>query len=360
MDNEIRLLEADAGEERVISVRRIAEAVRSGKFRTREGFAPSDFYFAADTIDRSMRVGYQGQPLEFQWSGTGKLTSIAAQIGYREDCASFEDGKSFTRYGRKLLPEVRVGENYTSSNTADKYDTKTLRKYGETWSLPWETWTRDMADLQLLQRRPEDWGASAAYTREYIFTAKWAGDTSTFFTAGNGNYIGNYPLTSANLTRLRNLIVSRMTDPAGNLAPYAGPLYLVVPTTLYDTALELVKSDLVVDGTATAKAPNANVHKGRYTVIENPFLEALDSTQGTTAYYLFADPRFGRPAVRYGFLRGHEAPEMFIRAADVKLLTGGMDEFAGDFNSDTIAWKVRYTLGVDMWDVNGAVMSKGA
>ncbi|MFA6652509.1 MAG: hypothetical protein WCS46_07535, partial [Bacteroidales bacterium] len=109
----------------------------------------------------------------------------------------------------------------------------------------------------------------------------------------------------------------------------------------------------------TASIPVNNPAARSATVVVDPFLEAIDESYGTTGWYLFADPRI-RPAVRYGFLRGYETPSIYVREADARLLFGGAtDPFDGDFLTDEIAFKLRFTFGVDVADWRGAYHSTG-
>jgi hypothetical protein len=334
--------------ERIVSLRRVVEGVRSS--RTREAYGPDDWVHMADTIDRTMRLAY----LQSEFPTSYEV------LGHREDSRSFEDGKSYEIYGVRLAPEVARGADYPSNSPKDRSYTKTLKKFGWTWPLPWESWVRDQGDLRLLASWPRDWGLSARYSMEYRFTSLWAGNT-TYFSAGNGNYVEGAG-TSLSETSLKAAIAkvrSGQRDAAGNEVPYYGPLYLVVPPSLEFTARELVESPVYVGG--SSKMPARNSMQGSAKVVLNPLLPIIDTTQGETAWYLWTDPNWDRPAVRYGFLLGSETPEIFVREADARsLLGGGSDVFRGALSNDSIEFKLRFTFGCDLWDVNGAYMSKGA
>ena len=79
-----------------------------------------------------------------------------------------------------------------------------------------------------------------------------------------------------------------------------------------------------------------------------------------TRWYLFCDPAL-RPAVRYGYLQGYTAPEIFIKSSDaLRMGNGPSDPFDGDFETDDIAFKLRFTWGVDQVDFRGAYCSEAA
>lgn len=334
--------------DRVVSLRRVVEAARSRQVR--EAYGPDDWLHMADTIDRSMRVGYLQNdfPVSFE------------TLGYRADSRTFEDGAIYDIYGVKLAPEVAMGADYPATSAADRSFTMSLKKYGWTWPLPWESWLRDQADLRLLASWPTSWGLSARYSMEYRFVSKWAAN-ATFFSARNGNYVegAGTALSSTSLMTAIQTMRSGGLDPAGNPVPYAGPLTLVVPPALEFTARELLESQVFVGG--ATKAPAKNVLQGSAKLLVVPMLPIIDTVSGDTAWYLWTDPSWDRPAVRYGMLSGSPEPEIFVREADARsLVGGGSDAFQGALRNDAIEFKLRFTFGVDLWDTNGAYMSKGA
>jgi hypothetical protein len=93
----------------------------------------------------------------------------------------------------------------------------------------------------------------------------------------------------------------------------------------------------------------------------NAYLPIIDTTHGKTAYYLFASPSVGRPAVEVGFLRGHEAPEIFIREPNARRVgAGASDPMNGSFDSDTIDYKIRHVFGGTTMDFRTTCASNGS
>jgi len=335
-----------------IELGRYAEAVRQG--RVQEVQTTSDFSFMADTIDRGVKQGYL----------TEDIPAIYETIGWRRDQRTFEDAKDYEINAARLIPTVpEKGEYLPIDPTISSY-TFHMRKYGCQWDVSWEAWLRDGRDLGLLQDVPSAWGLSAKYTRAYLFSGLYAAN-ATLFAADQGNLLsaadfasGTADLTAANLaeaiTTLRNF-----TDPAGNVAVYAGPIYLVVPSSLEFTAKAIVNSPQVQQQ-ATVAMPVSNAMYQAAQVQVDPFLQAVDAVTGATAWYLFADPRL-RPAVRYGFVAGYEQPEIFVKESSARaLMGGGSDPFAGSFATDDIELKLRFTWGQGLVDWRGAVMVDGA
>jgi hypothetical protein len=332
-------------------VKRQQEAMRSG--RVQEVMSTSDLTYLADVIDRGLMVSYLDDsiPITYPMLGKRRDTTTLARAGSGH-------GVDYRLNAARLIPQVAEGADYTTIDPSDESFEAHTYKYGVNWPVTWETWLSDNRDLGLLMEYPQSWGLSARYTQQYLFTSAYAHNT-TLFTAGQGNYMSGAGsnLTAENLATGVNAI-RNFADPAGNVSVYAGPLYLVVPPTLEWTARALVESTVVTTGN-TASIPVNNPAARSATVVVDPFLEAIDKSYGTTGWYLFADPRI-RPAVRYGFLRGYETPSIYVREADARMLFGGAtDPFDGDFLTDEIAFKLRFTFGVDAADWRGAYHSTG-
>lgn len=345
----------DTGD-RLISLRALVRrqkeaATRSG--RVQEVMSTSDLTYLADMTDRGMMVSYLKDdiPITYPVLGKRRDTSTLARAGSGH-------GVDYRLNAARLIPQVAEGASYTTIDPSDESFEARTYKYGVNWPVTWETWLSDSRDMGLIAEYPASWGTSARYTQQYLFTAAYAHNT-TLFTAGRGNYMSGAgsQLDADNLDAAIHAI-RHFADPAGNVSVYAGPLYLVVPGTLEYTARALVESTSIVTGDAITLPANNNV-RGRCTVVVDDFLETLDETYGTTGWYLFCSPAI-RPALRYGFLRGYETPSIYVREADARMLFGGAsDPFDGDFLTDEIAFKLRFTFGVDVADWRGAYHSTG-
>jgi hypothetical protein len=326
--------------------------------RVREAQGLDDFTQFVDVIDRGLVGGYNDVTVPTTYD----------RIGFRADTKDFSTRHDYQINVPRILTRVAPNGAYLSANAADTQYAYTTNKYGNTWSVHWEAWLRDSRDLGLFRTMMQTWGLSARYTAEYVFTQEWAGDTSVLFTGGHGNYVSG-ATTNLSITSLETGIatIRQMTDPSGNTSPYMGPLYLVVPPGLEATANAIIDSpDIVIAGTAgtVTRMGNMNSLRGAATVVVNHFLPVIDTTQGTTAWYLFCDPRL-RPAVRYGHVTGYDQPELFVRSSNARALAASMaagneDPFGGSFDTDSIDFKLRYTFGADQLDYRGAYMSKGA
>ena len=314
----------------------------------REAMTTDDFGYMSDLIDRGVMTGYMDEV----------VPTTYMKIAFRRDSTTFENAKDYRLNAAKLIPRVMEKGEYTPIQPIDENYEFTMYKYGCQFDLSWEAWLRDQRDLSLLGDYPPSWGLSARHTQEYLATSAYAAN-ATFFSAANGN-VGTGVLNEANLDIGITDLRTGRTDPSGNVAVYAGPIYLVVPPALKSTANRIVLStQIVVAGATDINLGNINVMDGAAEVVENVFLPVIDTTNGDTSWYLFAEPRI-RPAMRYGFLKGYETPEIFVKDSDARALAGGgEDPFGGSFLNDDIEFKLRFTFGVDMVDPNGAYRSTG-
>ena len=323
----------------------LTRAMEARGIRAQEVLSTSDFAYMADTIDRGLKAGYMNEEFPVTYP----------TIGWRRDSRTFEDAKDVEINAARLVPRVAQGGEYLPNEPAASEYEFTMNKYGWSYALTWEAWLRDQRDLRALVGYPESWGLSVRYTREYQFTSTFVAN-ATLYTGGQGNS-GTAALDDAALIAGMTWLRSGTTDPAGNAAPYMGPIHLVVPPALEYTAKALVNSTLLVGSTSQ---PANNPMYGAASVLVNHMLPVLDETNGDTAWYLFAAPAL-RPAVRYGFLMGFEAPEVWIRESDARrLLAGGDDPFDGTFDADSIEYKLRFTFGANLVDYRGSYYSTGA
>ena len=127
------------------------------------------------------------------------------------------------------------------------------------------------------------------------------------------------------------------------------PKYLVVPPALEFTARQILTSATKMwvesAGGGATPYPTANVmaNYGLELVVD-PYLPVIDTTN-TSGWYLFADPK-DIAALAYGYLVGHERPEICMKASDkVRIGGGDISPLEGDFASDNILYRVRLCFG---------------
>jgi hypothetical protein len=145
---------------------------------------------------------------------------------------------------------------------------------------------------------------------------------------------------------------------------------LVVPPALEITAMQILQSQLLLaaggDGQANAKLqiqPNKNVLSAMsITLHVNPYLPIIDTFPANKdkTWYLFAKLSSGA-AAQMNFLRGHESPEIVMKNPNKLALSGGTtNPLEGDFESDSMEWRVRHILGGVQVDPRMAIVNVGA
>src|SRR5581483_2389526 len=100
-------------------------------------------------------------------------------------------------------------------------------------------------------------------------------------------------------------------------------------------------------GTTDQRLITANWMQRKLRVVVNPYIPIVaSSANGSTSWFLFADPGVSRPAGEIGFLRGYETPSLFRKLpnmARLGSLTG--DPMLGDWETGELQYKGMHILG---------------
>jgi len=302
----------------------------------RAALSTDDFpYLFGDTIDRMMVAQYQ--------SITPAWRDYLAVKKVRD----FRDVKRFhcTR-GSGRLDKVDPGTGYKIDAPTESYYSYAVTKYGRRRDILWEALVND--DLDALHQAPNDLAWQAANTEAYLATSLFCANATLYATSGGGRPTnGNLFTTTLTPANLQAALVqiSKFTSPESE-PMLNSPKYLVVPPALELEALKILNSaTLAFTGDTDANFPILNILQGRLEVRVNDWLPIVDTTNGHTSWYLFSDPAMGWP-VEVGFLQGHETPELFMKASNQTLLGGGQtNPMDGDFDTDSVAYKVRHVVG---------------
>jgi hypothetical protein len=178
----------------------------------------------------------------------------------------------------------------------------------------------------------------------------------------------NPPLSVVGLTQAL-LVFGNQQDEDGNPIEHEAVTLVVPPALevtanniLSATAIELTTDGGTVDGTPfpERRLLAANWLSRRVRLVVNPLLPLVSTTNGNTSWYLFASPGADREALAMAFLRGWEDPAVFIKSANARRLGGGeVDPMDGDFDTDSVAYKVRHVIGSARVDPKATVASNG-
>jgi hypothetical protein len=380
---------------------------RWARLRLQEALTTSDFStLFGDVIDRTILANYAETP--YSWSSYCKRATIQdfrlAKIFRVDRGSAVLDGpllpNSYGASGSGPTGLEQASEYPMRKRVASDY-TDQLYKFGARMDFAWETLIND--DLDALKDTPALFGRAARRTEEERATKLYSGSggpNSTFFSNANKNVVNatvlpnlstffglsNNPHLSITSLQAAMVIMANQVDLDGMPISIEGAT-LVVPPSLKITAMNIVNAVQVWmnDQGGTYGDPNSNSAIGLQRLITenwaksivkiavNYFAPIVNTTNGNSAWYLFSDPNNGRPALQQSFLRGHESPELFMKLPNSVQIGEGrigpgqgivpgtmnVNPLDGDFDTDSIAYKIRHVLGGTLLDPIMAVASNG-
>ena len=258
---------------------------------------------------------------------------------------------------RGKLPKVVVrGEYKQDKEVGEGKVSITLEKYGRLFGLAWETVLADY-ELGAFNGVGQDLVEAALVTEFYEATSLIAAATGPHASLYGAPI--SHPIDSASITNKGTLKLSG-TSGAANLGTTVGlmrqqvtkeglPIVivgfeLVVPPALEWSMLQILKAVSVAsdaEGRATATVRQMSI-----TGHVNEYLPIIDvSANKSTTWYLFARLASGQ-AVRLNFLAGRTSPELVLKAPNKVAVGGGAQgPLEGDFESDSMLWRVRHIMG---------------
>jgi len=318
------------------------------RFHMQEAIQTTTFpYLFGSMIDRELLARYRAATTDF-WPYTKRLRAS----NFNVHTADRLDGLS------EPLPRVGQKGDYLVGYVGDKHYTYQVFKRGRQFDMSWESLVND--GLGAFQDVPQRLADSAVNTDQYQVTSLYTsatGPNALLYGApidGITN-VGALALTIGNLQTTLSLMVQQ-TDPVTGLQMGIRGAHLVVPPALEFTARAILTSALVqwteVGAGAGIPVPTTNViPQVGLTLHVNPWLPTIDvSGNVDTTWYLFADSTSGY-SIGYGYLTGHEAPEICMKASDKVSPTGvALSPFSGDFETDDVLWRIRMVCGGAQFD----------
>ena len=321
------------------------------EYLIKEALTTSDFpYLFGDVLDRQVLANYKAvTPVWKAFVKSSTVPRIYPQVGgYRFAITG----------GDQRLSEVSEKGEYLASDREETRYSLSVKKYGRQFDISWESLIND--DLGALRDTPMRFAMAAVRTEHYLVTNQYADDDGTH---GAGNLYDKATAGeingSVNLLTIANLeagleAMAGWVD-AGGSPIFNRAKYLVVPPALEMTARQILTSATkmwIQGATDLAAAPsvpypmNNVVSQMGLELIVEPWLPVCDATNGNTAWYLFADPN-DIAALEAGYLRGHERPEICMKASDKVTIGGGsIGPMSGDFATDNVFYRVRHCFGI--------------
>lgn len=335
----------------------VAEVVKGRRSmrHLQEAMTTSDFpYLFGDILDRQVLASYREAPATYE-----NYVNI-------HRVRDFRSVKRFSIYGadQVLQPVTEKGEYKSDNlNENDPYS-YAVTKYGRKLGFSWEATIND--DMEALTDGPQRLGRAARRSEQKFVTSLHVdanGPHATFYSAGNKNIITGNPVLSVASVALGLEILTSQVDEKGE--PIVIEMAeLVVPPGLEITALAILNA-LQIElkekgGTANQKLISQNFLKNKVRLNVDYYIPIVASAaNGKTSWFMFANPQNGRPALELGRLRGHEEPEIFMKAPNaIRAGGGGSEDF--DFDTDSNETKVRHVFGGTRMDPKMTVGSNGS
>jgi hypothetical protein len=322
-----------------------------------EAMTTSDFpYLFGDVLDRQVLASYREAPSTWQnYCKRGRVRD-------------FRTVKRFGVYGADQVLSAVIGQKgeypYEEINEDTPYS-YAVNKYGRKIRFAWETMIND--DLDALKDQPERLGRAARRSEEKFATQLFvdaSGPHASFYTSGNANIVTGNPVLSVAGLQTAMEKLSAQTDQNGEPI-LIDTIELVYPPVLEVTVQNILNAITIEatekGGTAARKLTLQNWMKTTFRPNKNAYIPIVASTaNGSTSWFLFANPDNGRPALEVGFLIGHEEPEIFMKTPNQTRVGGGADAMDGDFETDAIEHKVRHVFGGTRMDPKMTVGSNGS
>lgn len=344
-----------------LSVLEAARRGRYGMMQFEEAMGTADFpLLMADVLDRQMYGTYMETPQT--WMTYCRKSTVPDFRSVKRFAVDGAEGRLST-VGEKgtYLPNVLSETSYTYS----------VSKYGRTLNWSWESFINDDFDA-LGASSPARLGKAARRSEDYFATGLHVGTTgphSSLYTSGNRNIIntsngasGTNPVLG--IIGLQDAFIVMGLQLDGDSEPIGiDGVILEVPPSLEVTARNVLNATEIKVGadSGAQQIVTSNWMKNKVTLVVNPYIPVVaSSSNGKTTWFVHANPSSGRPAMEMGHLRGHEAPELFMKLGDQVRIGGSGSPLDGSFDNDTTAYKVRHVFGGSRVDGRSTVASNGS
>lgn len=314
---------------------------RTPMHRLAEAMTTSDFpLLMGDILDRQLLARYRETPAVYR-----NFVRVRTVRDFREVKRFAVDGAEST------LDPVAEKAPYPAEPLSEKADTYRVQKRGRRIHLSWESLVND--DLDAFRETPDRLARAARRSEQRFATELYVDSTgphASLYDTTLGNVVTGNPALSIEGLQTAMGILAGMVDEDGE--PIAiESVELVVPPALEIVAqniLNAIHIDLSGAGGTSSQVMRAqNWMRGRVRLSVDPYIPLVaSSANGSTSWFLFANPESSRPALELGFLRGHEAPALFAKAPDAIRVGGsGGSDIDADFDTDSRQWKVRHVFG---------------
>lgn len=274
--------------------------------------------------------------------------------------ADFRISNAFGIYGLQgQLKTVKERGEYKSDKLGEGKFAIQLQKYGKKFPLSWEALINDDlgAFSDAASRLADGCLRTEFLQATSLFVSSTGPNTTLFNTAGTHPIDGTAFANKGTLTLTADNLAATITAMKSQKDADGEPIiierfHLVVPVGKEFTAMQVLSNNLLIGQGANAGVVTSENVIAKYpiTLHTNPYLDVIDTTHGTTSWYVFADLSAGA-AAKLNFLRGRENPEIVQKMSDKISLGGGaVSPLEGDFDSDSLVWRARHIMGGTQMD----------
>jgi hypothetical protein len=295
----------------------------------------------SNVANKKLLQSYNAQPI------------IATKLCSTGDLNDFKESERFRLTDAGDLQPIGADGEIKEGGLSEERATNQLDTYGKKFCLTRKMIIND--DLGAFMKVPIAMGNRAARLIDQLFFGRLLAnpnqsDGSALFSEAHKNYLSGAGSVLA-AEGLRQAVQAFLDQVDSDGQPInIEPRFLLVPTGLKHTAIELTKgATLIITGGDTSPtirpALNSLVDENLQ-VVSSPYLANTKySGASSTAWYLFGDPG-SVDTCEIGFLRGKRTPT--VERGD------------SDFNTLGLWFRVYFDLGVREQDFRGMVKSAGA
>lgn len=362
---------------RVARAQRFLNEVKAGRisqYWLQETLTTSDFpLLFGDILTRQLLGNYTAW--EPNWKNYTKQLAPAPDFrDIRLLTFGGLDDRWYPAYGKPEMTGVQEKNNLAETGQLYHVDV-----YERAFSFNWRMLINDSLNV-FGGNLPDRLAAGARKSEDFFTTTLFVdanGPHASFYTGGNKNIINvangaasNNPALSINGLQDAYTVLSKMTDPVTGEPIVIESVELVVPPALRITAENLMNAttlfiggfgQVAAGGVAGQQLQVNNWMRGMTRVTVNPYIPVVASVaNGSSSWFLFANPDRNRPAIGFGYLQGWEGPRIYRRAPNMERVGGGVEPMMGDFETGEIKHKGVHVFGGLRIDPRATVASSGA
>lgn len=310
------------------------------------------YFLTGTALDRAILKEYREYPADWE------------QYVFMDKVKDFRTVERLYEYGGDGgLEKVMPNAPYPYDSISEGKYTYSVAKYGRKIGFEWESLIND--DLGLFRRIAGKLARAARRTEQRLVTSLYVdsdGPKSALFDDSTKLNLGTAKLSITSLNAAFAAIGAHKDQDGEPI--FVEAFHLVVPPALEITAKSILEAIELVYPDTQGVAENYvnyktnNWIKNRLTLHVNPYLPIINTTSGTTNWFLFPNPS-DIECLIFARLKGHEEPEIFMKNPNAIKIGGGQDPFNGDFDTDAIEYKVRYVCGGATADYRGSYASTG-